>query len=280
MKKLVFTIALIGSMQFAQAQVTTPKASPAAEVEQVVGLTKVEVDYSRPAKNNRSVFGDLVPYGRLWRTGANDNTVVEFSDDVKVLGNTVPKGKYAIFTVPSPNEWKIIFYKDVNNWGAPKELDPAKVALTTSVPTKGLESEVEYFSIQIDPISSSKGALVFKWEKTMASLEFEVPTHDKAMSSIKSLNDTSKATDFYAAGQYLFSSGTDDKMALDYINKAIAMQEDAPFYMLRVKSVVQAKLGDKKGAIETANLSMKKAQAAQNDDYVKMNKDSILEWSK
>jgi hypothetical protein len=280
MKKLVITLVVLLSMQLSNAQITTPKASPIAEIEQVVGLTKVEVDYARPAKKGRSVFGDLVPYGRLWRTGANENTKIEFSDNVEINGVLLPKGEYALYTIPSPNQWEVIFYKTTDNWGLPKDFNEEAVVLRTTAKVGNTSSDVEYFTIAVNPIDDSNGELLLSWEKTLVTLPFKVPTHQKAMESIKSLSDQSKPSDFYAAGQYLFTSGADNKLALDYVNKAIALQKDAPFYMLRVKSLIQAKLGDKKGAIATAQESLKKAQEAKNDDYVKMNKDSILEWSK
>lgn len=280
MKKLVLSLIMFASLQVANAQIEVPKASPVAEVEQIVGLTKVEVDYARPSKKGRSVFGDLVPYGRLWRTGANENTKIEFSDDVYINGILLPKGEYAIYTIPNPTEWKVIFYKETNNWGLPKEFNENSVALTTVVPVKDLSKEIEYFKIEINPLSNNKGELVFGWERTSVAVEFEVPTHAKTLASLSNLNESSKAGDYYSAGQYLFTSNTDLKKGLEYVNKAISMSGDAPFYMLRGKSLIQAALGDKKGAIQTAKQSLEKSEKANNADYIKMNKDSILEWSK
>ena len=275
MKKLVITLVVLLSMQLSNAQITTPKASPIAEIEQVVGLTKVEVDYARPAKKGRSVFGDLVPYGRLWRTGANENTKIEFSDNVEINGVLLPKGEYALYTIPSPNQWEVIFYKTTDNWGLPKDFNEEAVVLRTTAKVGNTSSDVEYFTIAVNPIDDSNGELLLSWEKTLVTLPFKVPTHQKAMESIKSLSDQSKPSDFYAAGQYLFTSGADNKLALDYVNKAIALQKDAPFYMLRVKSLIQAKLGDKKGAIETANKSIAQAKEANNGDYVALNEKLI-----
>lgn len=280
MKKVFLSCLTVMVLYSAKAQVITPKASPEAHIEQMIGLTEVEVEYARPAKKERSVFGDLVPYGRLWRTGANENTKIEFSDNVEINGNLLPKGEYALYTIPSPNQWEVIFYKTTDNWGLPIDFKEELIALKTSAKVSTTETEVEYFTITINPVDEANGQLILTWEKTAVYIPFKVPTHQKAMESIKTLSDQSKASDYYAAGQYLFNSETDNSLALEYVNKAIAMQKEAPFYMLRVKSLIQAKLGDKKGAIETAELSLKKAQEANNDDYVKMNKNSILEWSK
>jgi len=281
MKKMLWIAAFAFTVLSAHAQVTTPQASPKSEIEQVIGLTKVEVDYARPAKKGRLVFGDLVPYGKIWRTGANENTVVTFSDDIVIDGKKLPKGKYALYTLPKADAWEVIFYSDTQNWGLPAAWDDAKVALKTKVSPITLSKDVEFFTIDVDPLDSDNGELLIKWEKTAVPLKFTVPTHEKAMSSIKSaLTENAKASDYYAAGVYLFQSEGDMKQSLEYINKSLSMQKEAPFYMLRQKSLVQAKLGDKKGAIETAKLSLKAAEQAKNDDYVKMNKDSILQWSK
>lgn len=281
MKKIVIAVALIFAFQ-ANAQIKTPQASLEADVEQVVGLTKVDVDYFRPAKKGRLVFGDLVPYGKVWRTGANQNTIIAFDTDIEINGKPLPAGKYALYTIPKAESWDVIFYKTTDNWGLPKTWNEADVVLKTVVRPETLTKDVEYFTINVNPINNQEGTLDVSWEKTIIHIPFKVPTHKLAMESINAnINENSKASDYYAAGVYLFSVNQDLKKSLDYINKAISMQEgEAPFYMLRQKSLVQAANGDKRGAIETANLSLKASEKAGNDDYIKMNRNSILEWSK
>ncbi|UUV21205.1 DUF2911 domain-containing protein [Paenimyroides aestuarii] len=281
MKKLLIAAALIVAIQ-TNAQIKTPQASLKAEVEQMVGLTDVEVDYFRPAKKGRLVFGDLVPYGKTWRTGANQNTTIEFDTDVEINGNALQAGKYALYTVPKAQMWDVIFYKTTDNWGLPQKWNEEDVVLKTSVKPETLTKDVEYFTISITPESNEKGSIDMAWEKTIVHIPFTVPTHKIAMESIQtSINENSKATDYYAAGVYLFTSNTDVKKALDYVNKAISMQNgEAPFYMLRQKSLIQAANGDKKGAIETAKKSLELSEKAGNEDYVKMNRNSILEWSR
>lgn len=281
MKKLAVAIALVLAIQ-ANAQIQTPQASLKAEIEQSVGLTNVDVQYFRPAKKGRLVFGDLVPYGKVWRTGANQNTTVEFNTDTEIGGKTLPAGKYALYTVPKAESWDVIFYKTTDNWGLPKAWNESDVVLKTSVRPETLTKDVEYFTIAVNPKNNDEGTLDVSWEKTIVHVPFKVPTHKLAMESINSnINANSKASDYYAAGVYLYSVNQDLKKSLEYINKAISMQEgEAPFYMLRQKSLVQAATGDKKGAIETANISLKASEKAGNDDYIKMNRNSILEWSK
>ncbi len=281
MKKLVVAVALVLAMQ-ANAQIQTPQASLKAEIEQSVGLTNVDVEYFRPAKKGRLVFGDLVPYGKVWRTGANQNTTVEFNTDTEIDGKNLPAGKYALYTVPKAESWDVIFYKTTDNWGLPKAWNESDVVLKTSVRPETLTKDVEYFTIAVNPKNNDEGTLDVSWEKTIVHIPFKVPTHKLAMESINSnINANSKASDYYAAGVYLYSVNQDLKKSLEYINKAISMQDgEAPFYMLRQKSLVQAATGDKKGAIETANKSLKASEQAGNDDYNKMNRNSILEWSK
>ena len=120
MKKIIFVLATIIANFVINAQVKTPQPSPHSTLTQVVGLTDVTVDYSRPSVKGRTIFGDLVPFGKLWRTGANANTTVTFSDDVVIKGTTLKKGKYALYTTPKADMWEVIFYTDSDNWGTPE----------------------------------------------------------------------------------------------------------------------------------------------------------------
>lgn len=263
-----------------EAQVKTPQASPKSTTTQVVGLTNVEIIYSRPSAKGRDVFNNLVPFGKLWRTGANENTTITFSDDVVIDGKTLPKGKYALYTTPRADNWEIVFYSDTNNWGNPETWDETKVALRTNAKPEMLGRNVESLTIGINNLDHNYAHLEISWEKTLVAIKFEVPTQKTAMASIDKALAGPTAGDYYASAQYLFQSNGDISKALIYSNKALEMSKDKPFYYYRLKSLIQAKNGDKKGAIETAKISLAGAEAAKNQDYVKMNKDSIAEWSK
>ena len=280
MKKIICTVLMAVVCSTGFSQVKTPQSSPKAVVSQMVGMTEVSIDYSRPSAKGRTIFGDLVPFGKLWRTGANANSIITFSDDVMIDGKTLPKGKYALFTVPKADNWDVIFYKDTDNWGTPENFDEAKVALKTTAKPQMLNNRLETFTIAMNHLDNNFGHLEISWEKTLVAVKVEVPTDKIAMASInKALNGPS-AGDYYSAGTYYFQSNGDMKKALEYVDKALGMSEQKPFWQLRQKSLIQAKLGDKKGAIETAKLSLAAAEEAKNGDYVKMNKDSIAEWSK
>jgi hypothetical protein len=284
MKKIVITAAfLLALMLNVSAQVVTPQASPKANIEQMVGLTDVKIEYSRPSARGRSVYGELVPFGRLWRTGANANTLITFSNDVVIGGKTLKAGQYALYSQPKADSWDVIFYTDTNNWGLPEKWDEKKEALRTTVKPEFLARNVETLTIGMNGLDNDFGYLEIAWEKTMVAVKVEVPTKQTALKSIETAMAGPSPEDMFAAAQYYYQSGADLTKALTWINSGIEKASkggDAPFYMLRQKSLIQAKMGDKKGAVETAKLSLAGAEKANNADYVKMNKDSIQEWSK
>jgi hypothetical protein len=283
MKKIILSLAFLIVNLTIEAQVKTPQPSPKSVLNQTVGLTEVVVDYSRPSMKGRVIFGDLVPFGKLWRTGANQNSMVSFGDDVVVAGVTVKKGKYAIFAIPKAEIWEIVLYSDTENWGTPEKWDENKVVVRTNVDVIQLNQNVESFTIAINNLTNDSGTLDISWEKTMVSLKFEVPTQKLATESITKVLAGPTARDYFSAAQYYNSSNGDTNKAFEYINKAISLVkagEDVPYWYLRLKSLIQAKLGDKTGAIATAKLSLAGAEKEGNPDYVKMNNDSIKEWSK
>ncbi|MFV8370090.1 DUF2911 domain-containing protein [Flavobacterium sp. LB2R40] len=280
MKKIIIVFAIIIANFTIEAQVKTPQSSPKATIMQTVGLTDVEINYSRPSARGRAVFGNLIPFGKVWRTGANENTTVSFSDDVVIDGKTLKKGKYSLYTIPKIESWEIIFYKTTDNWGNPEEWKEENVALRATVKPETLNRSVETFTIGISNLDNNFAFLEMYWENSYAALKFEVPTQQKATANIEKALAGPTAADYFSASQFLFQSNGDNTKALVYVNKALDMSKDKPFWFNRLKSLIQAKLGDKKGAIETAKLSLAAAEIAKNQDYVKMNKDSIAEWSK
>lgn len=283
MKKIIFVLAMIIANYALEAQVKTPAPSPKSVLNQVVGLTDVTIDYSRPSAKGRIVFGDLVPFGKVWRTGANANTTVSFSDDVVIKGATLKKGKYALYVMPKADMWEVIFYTTTDNWGTPENWDEKKVAVQTNVDPIALGNNVETFTIAINNLTNDSATIDISWEKTMVSVKFDVPTNKTANASIEKVLAGPTAGDYFSSGQYLLQSNGDLGKALEYLNKAISMTKpgaDVPFWYQRQKSLVQAKMGDKAAAIATAKLSLAGAEKEKNDDYVKMNNDSIKEWSK
>lgn len=280
MKKMIGTLFMAVVCATGFSQVKTPQSSPKAVINQVVGMTDVTLDYSRPSAKGRTIFGDLVPFGKLWRTGANANSLITFSDDVVIDGKTLPKGKYAIYTVPKADLWDVIFYKDTDNWGNPVNYDEAKVALKTTAKPTMLNNRLETFTIAMNHLDNNFGHLEISWEKTLVAVKIEVPTNKIALASIDRALNGPTAADYFAAGTYYYQSNGDMKKALQLVDKALDMSEQKPFWQLRQKSLIQASLGDFKAAIATAQQSLAGSEAAKNNDYIKMNKDSIAEWSK
>lgn len=266
------------------AQIKTPQPSPAASIEQTVGLTEIEIEYSRPSKNDRVIFGGLVPYGEMWRTGANKNTTIE-TDNVLIFGkDTLQPGTYAIFTKPMKGgSWDVMFYTDTQNWGTPENWDDKKVAVKTTAVVKTMNDVTESFTIGIENLDSKGANLTFTWDKTKAVVPFTVETEAQVMAAIEKTMAGPSSGDYYRAAEYYLNENKDLKQALAWINKSIEMDggdENAKFWVLRRKSLIQAELGDYKGAIATAKLSLAGAKAANYDNYIKMNEASIEEWSK
>ena len=280
MKKILLALTVILSSFGSQAQVLTPQPSPKCTINQMVGLTDVEIEYSRPGTKGRNIFGDLVPFGKVWRTGANANTTISFSEDVIIDGKTLKKGKYALFTLPKVESWEVIFYSKTDNWGNPEEWNEADVALRASVVPEMLNRNIESLTFDINNLDNNFATLNLSWEKTLVSLKFEVPTQKIAMASIDKVLAGPSAGDYFSAAQFYYQSNGDLSKALTYVNKALELKKESPFWYTKLKSLIQAKLGDKKGAIETARISLAAAKIAKNDDYIKMNEDNILEWSK
>jgi tetratricopeptide (TPR) repeat protein len=280
MKKTLIALAIIITQFTIEAQVQTPQASPKATINQVVGLTDVEVVYSRPSARGRAVFGNLVPFGKLWRTGANENTTVSFSDDVIIGGKTLKKGKYALYTIPNIQSWEVVFYTATDNWGTPEEFKEENVALRTTVKEESTPKATDTFTIGINGLDSNYAFLEISWENSFVAVKFEVPTQKKAIANVEKALAGPSAGDYFSAAQFFYQSNGDINKARSYVDKALEMTTEKPFYYLRLKSLIQAKQGDKKGAIETAKVSLVASEAAGNQDYAKMNKDSISEWSK
>jgi hypothetical protein len=278
MKYLKLIILLCGGL--AVAQIQTPQPSPSNTLEQVVGLTEVKIEYSRPAMRGRTIMGDLVPYGSLWRTGANKNTTLSFSDPVTVGGQALAAGTYALFTRPGKSLWEVFFYKETENWGTPQEWQSKSVAAVIEVPTQSLAEPVESFSISIGELSNIGANIHLSWENTRVTLPLEVPTDEKTMASIKeTMKRTPKAGDLYQAAVYYRESGRDLQTAKKWISKAIEM-DPGKYWMFRQQALILADLNEKEAAIKAAQSSLEFAEKAGNQDYVRLNTKSIEEWSK
>ena len=278
MKHLKLIILLCGGL--AVAQIQTPQPSPSSTMEQVVGLTEVKIEYSRPTMRGRTIMGDLVPYGSLWRTGANKNTTLSFSDPVTVGGQALAAGAYALFTRPGKSLWEVFFYNETENSGLPKEWKPESIVAVIEVPTQSLVEPVESFTISINELTNTGANIHLSWENTRVTLPLEVPTDEKTMASIKeTMKGTPKAGDLYQAAVYYRESGRDLQTAKKWIGKAIEM-DPGKYWMFRQQALILADLNEKEAAIKAAQSSLELAEKAGNQDYVRLNTKAIEEWSK
>jgi hypothetical protein len=271
--------AILAFTTVATAQITMPAASTTTQVKQPVGMADITLDYSRPSAKGRKIMGDIVPFGAIWRTGANQPTKFTTTDSLTVSGIGLPKGTYVIMTKPGKDAWQVMFNKNPKaNATDEKALFPEDNVVSITVPVTKTAVPVETFTIGIGSITNTSATLDIMWENTAVSIPFTNDIDSKIMAQIKQKLDGPSQADYFAMSQYYLESGKDNAKALEFVNKALEKGER--FWMLRHKSLVQAKLGDKKGAIETARKSIAAAQEAKNMDYVRMNEKSIAEWVK
>ena len=260
----------------ATAQVQTPSPSPAASVSTVVGLTDVKIDYSRPRAKGRKIFGEgadfLLPYGTIWRTGANSGTKITFGDDVKIEGIAVAKGEYLIFSWPGASEWTVSLYKDIKLGGNTDGYDKTQEAANFKVKSEKLAEKTETFTINISDIGDdSKSAKVqLAWENTSVKFTIGVDYDAKVMKSIETATKVPSGNYLNAAVYYL-ENGKDIKQALEWVNKAA--DANPAFWVLYQKARIQKAAGDKAGAMATSTTSLAEAKKENNRDYQKMNEE-------
>lgn len=280
MKRIILTIALAISAT-THAQLQGPMLSPLAKIEQTVGLTNIVVEYSRPQKNDRKVFPDVVPYGQIWRAGANKNSILK-TDDKLIFGkDTLAAGAYGIFVQPDEKQWTLFFYKSTDNWGVPSDFSKEKVALKVIAKTEKTPLTVENFTIAMEKITINGAVLILSWDNVQATFPFSVDTDAKMKLNIAKVLSGPTANDFYRAADYLLNSNGDMNAALSYMKKAVDLYGNkVPFHVYRKLALIQANLGDYNAAIESAEKSTKLAREAKNNEYVKMNEASIKEWTK
>jgi len=271
---LLFLLLAIGFV--ANGQIQTPQPSATASVTTVVGLTDVKIDYSRPSAKGRKIFGEgtaLLPYGAIWRTGANNGTKISFSDDVKVEGIAVPKGEYLIFSWPGASEWTVSLYKDIALGGNTGDYDKTKEAANFKVKSEKIAEKIETLTINIGDIAAdSKTAKVqIAWENTSVKFTIAVDYDAKVMKSIEASTKVNPNNYFNAAVYYL-ENGKDLKQALEWVNMASASNPTA-FWIMYQKARIQKGLGDKTGALATSKASWEAAKTANNRDYQMMNEE-------
>jgi hypothetical protein len=271
MKKILMVTLILGMMFRSYGQgIKIPAPSPGQTIKQDFSLSTIEVNYSRPVIKGRKIFGDIVPFGKLWRTGANSPTKFTFGEDVKVAGQSLKAGSYQVMSIPSEKSWVIIFSKGTNGVF---NYNPAEDVLKVTVPSTALSNSVESFSIQFSDVSANKLNIQLSWDKTSVSIPVETDVDAKIMGSIdRAMNVDSKP--YFEAASYYFETGRDIKKALEWATKATESNPTA-YWVFHLKAKIQVKIGDKVGAKATALKSIELAKAGKNDDYVALNQKLI-----
>ncbi|MEO9020571.1 MAG: DUF2911 domain-containing protein [Ginsengibacter sp.] len=255
-------------------QVKMPAPSPTQFVKQDFGLSSIELTYSRPSLKGRNVFGNVVMYDSLWRTGANAATKIKFNDPVEILGHKVDSGSYAIYTIPHKNgEWTFILNKGFNNSGVSgyKESDDL---FRETIKSGKLASKVEMLTIQFKDITAESCVLSIMWDQVVVNVPIKENIKDKIRAQIESALSSDKKP-YWQAAQFYYEYDNNKAKALEMINGAIAQNQKPPFYMVYYKAKIQKDLGDKKGAIASAKQSIELSKEAGNSDYVLLNEKLI-----
>jgi hypothetical protein len=262
---------LLLSMESIGQQIQMPQASPAAYISQKVGLTDVSIEYSRPSIKGRKIFGELVPYGEVWRTGANAATILTFSTDVSIEGNSVKAGSYALYTIPAKNEWTIIFSKNTKLWGA-VGYNAEEDILRFKVKPKKTGQKYETMEISFVDMSDTGATISVKWENTGVEFRIETEVDSIVMDQIKELvidQNLDNPGLYYQAANYYFTTGKDLDTALEWINKSV--ESDPKYWTMHLKAKIELEKGMKKEALYSATQSIEMAREAKNIDYVGLN---------
>lgn len=273
---ICFLTAILFFTNSAYAQLDIPRPSPLGKVTQAVGLNEITIEYSRPSSKGRVIFGDLVAYGRLWRTGANSATKITLKDDAKINGVDVPKGEYSLLTIPGQTEWTIIINKDAKT--SVNDYDQSKDQARFTVKPVKVTERVETFTIQIANVEMDRADIELVWENTKVSFKMTTEVDSKVQKQIDEAMKGIAPMTYYRAAVYYYDTGKDLKQALAWVDEALKGMET--FWMLHQKAKIQAALKDYKGAIETAKKSKELSIKEKNDDYIALNDKAIAEWSK
>jgi tetratricopeptide (TPR) repeat protein len=271
MKKLFLlsalaTVLLVGS---AQAQsIPFPQPSPAASISQNFATSKIDINYARPSARGRKVFGDVVPFGKFWRTGANSSTTITFGEDVFVNGMELKAGKYGIVTFPNANEWTVVFTKDLNVTSA-DAYQEANDAARFNVKTEQLNQFVETFTIELNNMRNDAADLIMKWEQTQVKLSIKSNYDERLSKQIETVMNKDTRP-YYGAANYFYENNKDLNQALTWINKAVEANPKA-YWVWLLKAKIQKGLKDYNGALETSAKSYELAKADNDDAYMRNN---------
>ena len=273
---LFFLVITFYGLNLSAQTLKIPAPSPTQTIKQNFALSEITVEYSRPSAKGRVVFGDVVPFGSIWRTGANSSSKITFGEDVKMEGKNVAAGTYAVYTIPNKDSWEVMLYKDltlggdVSNYKVENEVARVKVA-PVAMPLK-----TETFTINFAEITPTSVKLEMIWESTKVAINLSSEIDEKVMKNIEAALSPADKRPYYAAASYYYDNNKDMKQALEWVTKATEINPKA-YWVFHLKAKIQLKLKDIDGAIKTAEQSIVLAREDKDDAYVKNNEKLISE---
>lgn len=272
---LLFILSVSGT---ATAQLKLPPLSPTCKITQDFSTSGIEISYSRPSMRGRKIFGDLVPYGSVWRTGANSATKFKFGEDVNLAGKDIKAGEYAMYTIPGKDEWEVILNKGVGNWGV-SGYDTTDDVARFKVKAKIKDNNTETFTINITNITFNSCKIEMMWENVKVILPVKANNEERLAKSIdNAINKPSLP--YYQAASYYYETNQNTELAYDYVGKAVEQNPKA-FYMWNLKAKLAQRLGKNDDAIAAAKKTMETAKGtAYEADYISSGKKIIDAVSK
>lgn len=261
-----------------QAQLKTPAPSPLQTIKQSFALSEIGIEYCRPSAKGRVIYGDVVPFGKIWRTGANGATKITFGEDVKVEGQNVAAGTYALYSIPNKDSWELMLYKDLTLGGNTGDYKKENELIRFTVKPTALTEKVETFEVNVANITANSAKIELNWENTRVAFSVVADIDTKIMKNIEK-NVINDSRPYYQAASYYYENNKDLKLALEWADKAVSQNPKA-YWVLLLKAKIQAKANDKKGAAVTAAQVVTIAKEEQDDAYVKMAEQIIADSKK
>lgn len=269
MRKIFTSVSILLLSLSTFAQLKTPSASPSISIKQEIGLTSVELSYSRPSVKDRAIFGAIVPYGEVWRTGANACTKITFADDIEFGGHPVPKGTYSIYTIPNKDKWTVILNLNTKLWGAGGYSEKEDFLRFDIVP-EHTKKVTETFTIDTDNYTANSTDLVIKWEHVLLRIPMQMDTDSKVFTQIRKLliesKEEQKAGTYYKAAMYYYDKKVNMDQALQWMDKAVAKNPTAFWYQYFYAEMLLDK-GKKDKANSVATSALEMAKKSEQGDY-------------
>ena len=278
-KKLSLSLMALAMAFISQAQtVKVPAPSPLQTLKQNFALSEITIEYSRPSARGRAVYGDVVPFGKVWRTGANGSTKITFGEDVKVEGKAVKAGTYALYSIPGKDSFTFMLYKDLKLGGDVANYSAENELIRFAVKSSKVTEKVETFTMNVSDITATSSNIELTWENTRAAFNVTADIDASIMAAIdKAINKDNKP--YYQAASYYYDNNKDMKLALEWVNKAVEQNPKA-YWVVLLKAKIELKLKDKAAAKASAEKVIEMAKADKDDAYIKNGENLLIEINK